>query len=103
MVGDHDRPALLERGLREEELGRRDDLAAQMLAHKEPIPGCRSFVVAIDPKDPDAIWITEVWDDEAAWKASLEIPGIKASIERSMPLIAGFGDSIVTEPVGLIP
>ena len=49
--------------------------------------GCRSFVVALDPTDPDAVWITEVWDSRSAWQASLELPGVKASIERSMPLV----------------
>ncbi len=83
--------------------GRRDELAALMMAHDGPIPGCRSFVVAHDPKDPDALWITEVWDSEEVWKASLDIPGIKASVDKAVPLIAGWGEPIVTAPVGLIP
>ena len=28
----------------------------------EPMPGCRLYLVATDPEDPDAVWVTEVWD-----------------------------------------
>ena len=82
--------------------GRRDEVAGLMVSGGA-MPGCRSFVVARDPKDPDALWITEVWDSEAAWKASLERPAIRASIEKALPLIASIGEPIVTEPVALLP
>ena len=80
--------------------GRRDELASCMLEDVGALPGCRSFVVARDFKDPDALWITEIWDSEAAWQASLEIPAVRASIERAMPLIASSGEPAVTEPIG---
>lgn len=80
--------------------GRRDELVASMIGEQTAMDGCRSYVVARDPKDSDAVWITEVWDSEAHWKASLNIPAVKASIEKAMPLIASFGDMVVTEPVG---
>lgn len=80
--------------------GKRDELASCMLSELGVLPGCRSFVVARDPKDPDALWITEVWDSEAAWQASLEMPGVKASIDKAMPLMASFGEPAVTEPIG---
>ncbi len=80
--------------------GRRDELVALMIGEETAMDGCRSFVVARDPKDPDAVWITEVWDSEAQWAASMDIPSVKASIEKAMPLIASFGETVVTEPVG---
>ena len=43
--------------------GKRDEVAALMVSGGTP-PGCQSFVVANDPTDPDALWITEVWDSE---------------------------------------
>jgi len=64
------------------------------------IPGCLSYVVAKDPADENAIWITEVWDNQASHKASLSLPQMKQAIARGKPLIAGFGQSIVKEPVG---
>ena len=40
------------------------------------MPGCRSYVIADDLSDADAIWITEVWETEAAHKASLTLPQV---------------------------
>ena len=37
------------------------------------MPGCLSYIVAEDPNDPDALWVTEVWTDEAAHRASLDL------------------------------
>ena len=80
--------------------GKRDALVAAMLDDDMPIPGCISFVVAHDASDPDSVWITEVWDSEASHKASLQLPSVKASIERAMPLIAKFDKQVETAPVG---
>jgi len=80
--------------------GRRDELLAILQIAGEPMAGCLSYIIAIDPADPAAIWITEVWTDKAAHQASLQIPAVKASIAKAMPLIAGFGDHIETVPVG---
>ena len=64
------------------------------------MPGCLSYIVAKDPTDADAIWITEVWDSEASHKASLSMPSVRKAIERAKPIIAGFGEHFVTEPIG---
>lgn len=80
--------------------GKRDELLKLMLGGVDGMPGCLSYVVAVDPADADAIWITEVWDNAENHKASLSIPAVKAVIAQAMPLIAGFETSITTEPVG---
>jgi quinol monooxygenase YgiN len=80
--------------------GRRDELVAILLESVGNMPGCFSYVVAHDPKDDDAIWITEVWDTEASHKASLSLPAVKDAISRARPLIASFGDYVMTKPVG---
>lgn len=80
--------------------GKRDELAALMTASVGDMPGCRSYVVAKDPNDPDKLWITEAWDSPESHKASLQIPAVAETIRKAMPLIAGFGDHIETEPVG---
>ena len=79
--------------------GQRDALVAILTESIGEMPGCYSYVVATDPADESAIWITEVWDSEASHKASLSIPAVKNAIARAMPLIAGFGDHVVTTPV----
>lgn len=80
--------------------GKRDELIALMTASVGDMPGCLSYVVARDPKDADKLWITEVWDSPESHKASLAIPAVAATIKAAMPLIAGFGEHIETEPVG---
>ena len=80
--------------------GGRDELIAILLEGIGGMPGCLSYVVARDPADGDAIWITEVWDTEASHQASLSLPTVREAISRARPLIAGFGDSTVTTPVG---
>ena len=80
--------------------GRRDDLIAILVAGVHEMPGCLSYVVAKDPNDASAIWITEVWDSEKSHQASLSLPSVKEAIFRGKPLIAGFGQRVITEPVG---
>ena len=80
--------------------GKRDELLGILLDSSGAMPGCLSYVIAKDPADADAIWISEVWDSSASHKASLQLPEVQAAISRAMPIIAGFETSIETEPVG---
>jgi len=80
--------------------GQRDVLIAILLEGTRDMPGCLSYVIARDPADADAVWITEVWSDEASHKASLSLPSVQAAIARARPIIAGFDQHTVTEPVG---
>lgn len=80
--------------------GQRDALTAILLESLGRMPGCLSYVVAHDPADDHAIWVTEVWIDEAAHRASLQLPEVREAIRRGRPLIATFGDAQVTAPVG---
>jgi quinol monooxygenase YgiN len=88
--------------------GQRDALLAILLEGVGAMPGCLSYIIAKDPADADALWITEVWDSEESHRASLALPAVQQAIARGRPLIAGFGGSqdeakplrFVTEPVG---
>lgn len=80
--------------------GERDALIAILLAGTTAMPGCRAYVVARDAQDADALWVTEVWDDQASHQASLALPAVRDAIARGRPLIAGFGERFVTDPVG---
>jgi quinol monooxygenase YgiN len=80
--------------------GQRDALISILLESEAEMPGCLSYVVAKDPADANAIWITEVWDNEQSHRTSLSLPSVKKAIARGKPLIASFGDITVTEPVG---
>jgi quinol monooxygenase YgiN len=80
--------------------GRRDEFAAILLESIIDMPGCLSYVVAKDSKDPDALWVTEVWESEAAHRASLALPAVRAAIAKGRPLIASFDEQQATEPIG---
>lgn len=80
--------------------GKRDELLWILLGDIGEMPGCLSYVVARDPGNDDAIWITEVWDSEASHKASLTLSAVQTSIKKALPLIATFNEHILTEPVG---
>ena len=80
--------------------GQRDALISILLNGVSDMPGCLSYVVARDPADADAIWVTEVWDSQASHKASLSLPAVKDAISRGKPLIASFDEYIETNPVG---
>ena len=80
--------------------GQSDALIAILLDGVADMPGCLSYIVARDPDDADAIWITEVWESQESHAASLALPMVQQAIALGKPLIADFGDSIVTLPVG---
>src|SRR5690349_14552389 len=60
--------------------GKRDALIAILLEGVNEMPGCLSYVIAQDQTDPDAIWITEVWDSKESHKASLSLPAVQRAI-----------------------
>ena len=80
--------------------GHRDALVDVLLVGVSEMPGCLSYVVARDPDDADAVWITEVWESQEAHAASLTLPSVQQAISKARPMIAGFGERFETAPVG---
>ncbi len=80
--------------------GQRDALISILIEGISGMPGCLSYIVAQDPADPDAIWVTEVWDSQDSHQASLSLPSVQHAISRGKPLITGFGERFETQPVG---
>ena len=80
--------------------GKRDDLSAILLRGLADMPGNLSYIVANDPLDEDALWITEVWTDSKAHEASLALPNVQAAIKEGRPLIAGMERIAATIPIG---
>ncbi|ANT53225.1 putative quinol monooxygenase [Mesorhizobium amorphae] len=80
--------------------GKRDAVMDVLRETTGALPGCLSYVIAIDPVDADAIWVTEVWTDQASHKASLQLPEVQAAIAKARPFIAGFEFQVETQPVG---
>ena len=80
--------------------GQRDELASVLLTGTEAMPGCLSYIIAVDPAEPDALWITEVWDSSESHAASLGLPLVQAAISKGRPMIAGFSHRVETTPIG---
>jgi quinol monooxygenase YgiN len=75
---------------------RRDDLVDHLLraaALLERDPDCLHYVVST-ADEPEAVWVSEVWTDQAAHDASLEPDDIRAIIGQARPLIAGMSDQV---------
>lgn len=79
--------------------GKRDALVAILTEATGAMPGCLSYIVALDTANPDAIWITEVWDSKDSHAASLKLPAVRAAIAKARPIIAAFPQHFETMPV----
>ena len=60
--------------------GHRDELAAILAGASEGLPGCRSYVVALDTSRDHMIWVTEVWESKELHEASLKTPKVMDAI-----------------------
>jgi quinol monooxygenase YgiN len=80
--------------------GQRDALADILIDGTGSMPGCLSYVVALDVSDAEALWVTEVWDSQASHRASLQLPAVQAAIAKGRPLIAAFSNRVETAPIG---
>jgi len=64
------------------------------------MPGSLSYIVALDPSDADALWVTEVWDSAESHRSSLSLPAVQRAIGHAKPLIAAFDERYETRPIG---
>jgi quinol monooxygenase YgiN len=80
--------------------GQREALSKILIEGTGGMPGCLSYVVAADSTEPDALWITEVWESQSSHRASLQLPAVQAAIAEGRPLIAGFSNRVETAPLG---
>jgi quinol monooxygenase YgiN len=80
--------------------GQRDALAALLLEASQAMPGCLSYVIAADPADSNALWITEVWDSQASHQGSHSLPTVQAAMAKGRAMIVGFSNRVETVPIG---
>ncbi len=79
--------------------GRRDELVACLQGGSRDVPGKLAYLIALDRNDPDSIWVTEIWEDEAAYQACLSMPGVDAASAKLRELVASAGPRIETIPL----
>lgn len=80
--------------------GKRDAVVAALIESSAAIPGCLSYIVATDPLDANAIWVTEAWDSKESHDASLQLPAVQKAIALARPFITGMNRTATTTPVG---
>lgn len=78
--------------------GQRDALADIMVRGARGVPGCLTYVVAGDPDDVHALWVTELWADRESHEASLRHPQVRAAMAKGRPLMVGFLRRVETQP-----
>jgi quinol monooxygenase YgiN len=72
-------------------------IAAQLA---QAAPGCEVYIINTSPTEADVVWVTEIWQSQAAHDASLANDDARAHISRVLPLLAGRPEQIHLVPVG---
>lgn len=70
--------------------GQGEQLAGILLAaaaELEDDPGCQLYLINRQAGQPDVIWVTELWRDQAALEASLEQIRGSESVSAAMALV----------------
>ncbi|MCW0212687.1 MAG: antibiotic biosynthesis monooxygenase [Pseudonocardia sp.] len=83
--------------------GSGDELAENLLKVAEGMrgaPGCELYIVNRTPDEEDAVWVTEVWADEASSEDALNRDLGEAGLGSVLPLLAGPPEFIELAPVG---
>lgn len=71
--------------------GKRDELVRHLTNSGSGLAevGCLLYEVGVSPDHPDTVFVMELWQDEAAHRASLQLPQVQASIAAARPLLSG--------------
>ena len=51
--------------------------------------GCQLYAVALDEKDANSVYITEIWDCKEDHDNSLKVEGVRELIMTAMPILEG--------------
>ncbi len=77
----------------------RDALSGILVDASKDMPGCLSYVVALDTSRDDALWVTEVWTDAQHHLASLGLPKVREAMMSGRALITSVGQQATTRPL----
>lgn len=83
--------------------GKRDELVHILLEAAETLNAveeCELYIVSVKEEVPNGIWVTEVWQNAEAHKASLSLDAVKNLIEKGRPLIKGMNSMNTFSPIG---
>jgi quinol monooxygenase YgiN len=63
-------------------------------------PGCELYVINMSADEPDTVWVTEVWSDEAASDRALSGDLGEVGIGEVVELLAGPPELVELTPLG---
>ena len=63
-------------------------------------PGCEMYVVNLSADEPDTVWVTEVWADEAASDRALSADLGEVEIGQVIELLVGPPELVDLTPLG---
>ena len=63
-------------------------------------PGCELYVVNLTADEPDVVWVTEIWSDEAASDRALSGDLGEVGIGDVVQLLAGPPELVALPPLG---
>ncbi|WP_242916124.1 putative quinol monooxygenase [Pontibacter liquoris] len=72
--------------------GQKDKLASILLEASRLVStakGCQVYLISEDKNEPDAVWVTEVWDSKEDHDDSLKVAGVRELIGQATPILAG--------------
>jgi quinol monooxygenase YgiN len=70
--------------------GNRDELADALVHGVDDMPGCLTYLVAVDPEDATGVWIAEAWASHEAHEAWLASDATRALVDRIRHLMVGY-------------
>ncbi len=80
--------------------GQREALLSVLLDDVKLAPGNLSWVVALDPRDPDSFWLTEIWESKRHHDDNFKSPDFQAVVTRIKPLLDRMEPRYETVPLG---
>ena len=71
--------------------GRRDDLVRRLTRRSGALAeaGCLLYEVGVSADQPDTVFVMELWKNEEAHRASLQLPEVQAAIAEARPWLSG--------------
>jgi len=83
--------------------GRRDEVVTILLESGKPFndnPSCILYLVYKDKRDPNIIWVEDVWTNQNDHTAAMSTPEMRSHIMRCVPLLEGMPEQIEITSVG---
>ncbi len=76
------------------------DILLEAAKTMEAVQNCKLYIVNESTTEPDAVWVTEIWDSKQSHEASLNNVSSKDLISKALPFIARPPEQIILSPIG---